>query len=375
MSVLPLALLVTCGLTDLAVASAVLLLPWRPERRIGVGRVVAAAAATGFVFFIRAGLLARWGVHLFGLVHLLYIDLVIVLPALGLLALAVPPIWKRLTWPTIALAGMSAVLLPVIGAYASLVEPFRLQVERAEVGLAAGRSGTSPIRIAVLSDLQAAQVTGYERSAIDRLMALEADLILVPGDVLQVGPELFADRSAALRPLLQKLRAPGGVFVVQGDVDGEASRLAGLIEGTGLRLLVNEQAETKVGNRVIRIGGVGLDYDSSAAYDTIRDLNVAPEDGSIRILLAHRPDVALEVPERSRIDLVVAGHTHGGQVVVPGFGPLMTLSHVPRSVAAGGLHEIGGNRIYVSRGVGCERGQAPRLRFFCPPEISLITVR
>lgn len=50
----------------------------------------------------------------------------------------------------------------------------------------------------------------------------------------------------------------------------------------------------------------------------------------------------------------------------------MTLSDVPRPVAAGGLHSLLENRLYVSRGVGCERGQAPRIRFFCPPEISLL---
>jgi hypothetical protein len=87
-----------------------------------------------------------------------------------------------------------------------------------------------------------------------------------------------------------------------------------------------------------------------------------------------RPDVALGLRPGSRIDLVVAGHTHGGQVVLPGFGPPMTLSHVPRAVAAGGLHDLGGNAIYVSRGVGCERGQAPRIRFLCPPEVSLLEV-
>ena len=52
----------------------------------------------------------------------------------------------------------------------------------------------------------------------------------------------------------------------------------------------------------------------------------------------------------------------------------MTLSLVPRHVAAGGLHEIDGNRVYVSRGVGMERMQAPRMRLFCPPEISILTV-
>ena len=79
-----------------------------------------------------------------------------------------------------------------------------------------------------------------------------------------------------------------------------------------------------------------------------------------------------DVPPSSRIDLVVAGHTHGGQVVVPGFGPIITLSGVPRAVAAGGLHEMNGNRIYVSRGAGSEQGQAPRIRLFCPPEVSIL---
>ena len=83
----------------------------------------------------------------------------------------------------------------------------------------------------------------------------------------------------------------------------------------------------------------------------------------------------MELLPQSRIDLVVSGHTHGGQIVVPFFGPIMTLSHVPRSVAAGGLHQIDGNYIYVSRGVGCERMQAPRIRFLCPPEISLLTLK
>lgn len=87
-----------------------------------------------------------------------------------------------------------------------------------------------------------------------------------------------------------------------------------------------------------------------------------------------RPDAIYDLKPSSRIDLVVAGHTHGGQVVVPGFGPLITLSHVPRHIAAGGLHEMDGNRIYVSRGAGSEQGQAPRLRLFCPPEVSILEV-
>jgi len=72
------------------------------------------------------------------------------------------------------------------------------------------------------------------------------------------------------------------------------------------------------------------------------------------------------------VDLLIAGHTHGGQVVVPGFGPPLTLTSVPREVAAGGLRELDGRRLYVSRGVGMERGWAPPLRLFCAPEVTLL---
>ncbi len=74
------------------------------------------------------------------------------------------------------------------------------------------------------------------------------------------------------------------------------------------------------------------------------------------------------------MDLTVAGHTHGGQVVVPGLGPLLTLSDVPRDVARGGLHEVDGNPVYVSPGVGLERGRAPQVRLFNRPAVAVLTL-
>lgn len=72
--------------------------------------------------------------------------------------------------------------------------------------------------------------------------------------------------------------------------------------------------------------------------------------------------------------MLVAGHTHGGQVRLPGIGPLITLSAVPRSRAAGVIHPASGATRVVSRGLGMERGPAPRLRFLCRPEIVVIDV-
>ena len=94
----------------------------------------------------------------------------------------------------------------------------------------------------------------------------------------------------------------------------------------------------------------------------------------MRLLLVHHPDPVLRDAPDTRIDLIVAGHTHGGQIQVPFIGPIRTASAVPRDIAAGGLHTFDGRRIYLSRGVGVERGAAPKVRFGAPPEISLLTL-
>ena len=94
-------------------------------------------------------------------------------------------------------------------------------------------------------------------------------------------------------------------------------------------------------------------------------------EGTPVVVLSHTPAVVLEASRRG-LEAVLAGHTHGGQVRLPFFGPPITLSRVPRAVAAGGLHELDGRRIYVSRGIGWEHGHAPRVRFLCPPEVTLL---
>lgn len=93
--------------------------------------------------------------------------------------------------------------------------------------------------------------------------------------------------------------------------------------------------------------------------------------GDHRIVISHSPDFVDALPEK--VDLVLAGHTHGGQFVLPFFGPLVTASRLPRRYAAD-LHDFRGTPLHVSRGVGMERGFAPPVRFLCPPEICVLDV-
>ena len=107
---------------------------------------------------------------------------------------------------------------------------------------------------------------------------------------------------------------------------------------------------------------VGDSFDPSLSLP-----NETPE--RFHLVLGHAPNFALG---KVAADLLVTGHTHGGQVQLPWIGPLMTLSRVPRAWGAGLTELPGGGTLLVSRGIGMERGPAPPIRFLCRPELVVI---
>src|SRR5262249_18270722 len=145
----------------------------------------------------------------------------------------------HLTAPTRLLA-LGSLVLAAVGVYATWIEPFRLQVERARIALPAARAGSEALRIGVLTDLQTNRVTDYERGAIDRLMAQRPDVIVMPGDLFQGSPDDFESQREALRELLSRLSAPGGVYFVIGDTDRPGSSFREMLRSAGIRLLVDE---------------------------------------------------------------------------------------------------------------------------------------
>ena len=329
-------------------------------------------AAFGAVWIARWMLLLTLGLEeRFGTLHLLYVDLVIGIPVAALVILAASR-RRGVARPLLAAAVLGLALAP-IGAYGSLIEPERLVVERAELEVAPERVGDTTVRVGVLADLQTDDVGAHEREAIARLNALKPDLILIAGDFFDgTASELEREREAMVR-LLSALDAPAGVFAVPGDTDPPALSTT-LLEPAGIRLLRNEVVRVDVRDRHLSVVGVVKENPSGAA--AAAELEGRPGNGDIRLLLGHRPDAVLELARNTRIDLTIAGHTHGGQVQLPAFGPPMTLSEIPRNVAAGGPHEVGAGRwIYVSRGVGLERGQAPPVRIGAVPEVTLIELR
>jgi predicted MPP superfamily phosphohydrolase len=326
-------------------------------------------AAAGAVGGLAAFPLGVVGMRFFGIIHLAYLGVTIAVPLVGV-ALAVRSLLGPLprVW---ALAGAALVLPAPVGWYATHVEPYRLTVDRQRVPIAADRAGDDAITVGVLSDLQTDRVSSHEHDAVDRLMAEDPDLILIAGDLFQGSLEQFADQEDELRSLLSELHAPHGVYFVRGDVDAYDFADRALADSEAV-ILDDEIVEVEVGDRRLRIGGNRLGYATDSAVAMQRALSGGPNDGTLRILLSHRPDAALGLDAGARVDLTVAGHTHGGQVVVPGFGPLMTMSEVSRDAARGGLHRVHGNLTYVSTGVGMERRQAPQVRLFARPSVGVL---
>ena len=342
--------------------------------RLSVPRLLAAAAAVGLLSALEALALGR-GAE--GLAALVFLDVVLLAPLAGALLLLLHRREHRATTAARVLS-LGALVLAPVGLYARLIEPYDLRLEQQHFSLPAHVAGSRPLRVGVLSDIEAQRLGSYEWGAADRLMEARPDLVLVAGDVLQRGAASRLARDlefvAGVRELFLRLDPPAGTWVVPGDND-EAELLASVLEGTGARLLLDETVELDVGDRHVLLLGLADADDPDVA---LAGLAARPRAGELRIALVHMPRAVLHLGAPAgdgtpgTVDLLVAGHTHGGQVRLPGFGPLLLPSPLPSEVAAGGLHVFDGQALFVSRGVGVERDGVPPVRFNCPPEVTLL---
>jgi len=194
-------------------------------------------------------------------------------------------------------------------------------------------------------------------------MAYRPDLVLFGGDYIQGGPGVSDTQArAALNRVIQaaELTAPLGCFAVRGNIDLHEPWQESFA-GTGVRTC----------EQTTNIDSGELDVLLLSYADSLRtDLALGPRPG-FRIVVGHSPDFALGT---ARADLLLAGHTHGGQVRLPFIGPILTLSRVRRRWASGVTELPGSATLIVPHGVGMERRHAPRMRFLCPPEVYIIDI-
>jgi uncharacterized protein len=205
---------------------------------------------------------------------------------------------------------------------------------------------------------------GYIRSIVEMTNALKPDLVLLGGDYCYRGPRFIAP---ALEDL-GKLEARIGRFAVLGNHDhwdGLQESIDGL-EAAGIPLLRNSGVWLEKGPSRLRIGGVGdlwcdrQDFDAALGDATTRDAV---------LLLSHNPDVA-ETLRDPRVGLMLSGHTHGGQIILPYFGAPIVSSRYGQKYLHG-LTRGPSCDVFIGRGVGTV---GPPARLACRPEVVLLTL-
>ena len=140
-------------------------------------------------------------------------------------------------------------------------------------------------------------MTGYERNAVERLLAENPDVVLIAGDLHQGTQAEFDATLADFQALLTRLDSvPGGAFVVRGDSesDGELERL---LPGTGVEWLDSEIAQIEIAGQTLSIGGVDTEEEAPWNRPVYEGLAAAP---GLRILLAHQPDAGRVARSRQR---------------------------------------------------------------------------
>jgi uncharacterized protein len=219
-------------------------------------------------------------------------------------------------------------------------------------------------RLLFMSDFHLDLPTGAQDAALGLLAAREADVAILGGDFQSVGRPDSADVAARLAPLVAAIRAPGGIFAVLGNHDRHD--VVEPIEALGVRLLINESAVLERQGQSLTL--IGCD-DVHTFHDPAATRALSQGAGC-RIAVVHSPDYAREAAEAG-CSLYLAGHTHGGQICLPGGRPVLTALDRDHHLVAGPW-KMGAMIGYTSSGLGC--GAVP-VRFNCPPEIVWITLR
>ena len=258
--------------------------------------------------------------------------------------------------------------------YATAIEPFKLSLTTLSVSTDRLPPDTKPIRLLQISDLHIEYLTKREARVLEIVEEAQPDLIVISGDYVNLSNNRDPKTLAQVHELLSQIDAPYGVYAVLGTplVD-LAENVAPLFDDLPIVLMRGEWRKVGVGNgRFLTIIGMDFTHNLPIDRDRLAKLvETAPIDAP-QLLLTHSPEIMPEAAEHG-IDLYLCGHTHGGQVRLPFIGPLLTSSQLGRRFVMG-LYKIGRTHLYISRGIGLEGLSAPRVRFLCPPEMTLITI-
>ena len=241
-----------------------------------------------------------------------------------------------------------------------------LTVERVQIPVKNLAPGLEGFTIALMADFHLYPFTQLDliQRAVTMTNDLSPDLTVLLGDYVWHEVEAIFD----LAPALANLNAKHGVFSILGNHDlwTDVDTITTGLKEAGLPLLVNQGLALPAGDTSLYLAGV--DDGWSGKPDLVAALDGAP-DGVPVVLLAHEPDLADEFSLDGRVTLQLSGHSHGGQIRIPGNGAIIT-PYLSWNYDQG-LYNVNDMWLYANRGVGVTN--VP-VRFNCPPEITEITL-
>jgi predicted MPP superfamily phosphohydrolase len=240
-----------------------------------------------------------------------------------------------------------------------MYERHHIEITRATLPVSGLSDTLAGLRVGFLTDFHRSQTVSHEliARAVRLLVTEQPDLIVLGGDYVTWGDRNYVKPSAEA---LAELTAPAGVFAILGNHDDDHDMPAAL---TARGFTVLRDARTQIRVRNVPLDLVGIRYWTRRVEDLSRLMRGASPNA---ILLAHTPTRLLEATSLA-IPLVISGHTHGGQIVLPGLGALAAR----RFPVIAGTARRENTTIFVSRGVGTV--YVP-IRLNCPPEVAVLTL-
>ncbi|MEP6922509.1 MAG: metallophosphoesterase [bacterium] len=263
-------------------------------------------------------------------------------------------------------------LLGCLAFWAFLIEPNRLVIHHETIAIDMWPKELDGLKIAVISDLH---VGGSfidlkkVRLIVERTNQLQPDMIVILGDYMsgqgwtsnRVDPAVFAG-------VLKDLHAPFSVYSVLGNHDWwwNGPRVRDGLETNGIRVLEDEVLEVKVRGRSVWLAGLA---DLWTRPQHIDETIAKIPPGAAVIALTHNPDIFPQLPQR--VQLLLAGHTHGGQVRLPIVGTIIQPSNYGERYVRGHVFEKN-HHLFVTTGIGTS---IIPVRLGVPPEIVLLTIK
>jgi predicted MPP superfamily phosphohydrolase len=273
-------------------------------------------------------------------------------------------------------------LMAAVWTWANLVEPFHPRLRRRTLSIDKLPRSLDGFTILHLSDLHTRKMGVLERTTIALLSQASADIAVLTGDLLDTENGI-----EPLRQVLAHVRARLGVYVVWGNAEHQLAppshkdALERCLREAGVHLLNNDARFLTYDDATIWLAGVD---DPHSGHADLPGVTPHGRIADLHLLLAHSPDVLLH-PLTGQYDLILCGHTHGGQIRLPGWGALWSHTRLGRwagdyvltpSQIARRLHRpLPQPYVIISPGIATVGPLLLKARLFCPPEMTVIRLQ